>query len=105
MERSDGEVLQLSLAEQALEPFLHLPSRLVRKGDGQDRPWRDAEVADQVGDAVRENARLPRTGAGQDEQRPFAVGDGSALLGIERVEDGVGHDFDGMCDSRLWMER
>jgi hypothetical protein len=54
---------------------------------------------------MREDARLPRAGAGQDEQRPFAVGHGGALLGIEGVEDGVGQRFDGMCDSRLWMRR
>jgi hypothetical protein len=33
------------------------------------------------------------------------VRDSRALLGIEGVEDGVGHRFDGMCDGGLWMER
>ena len=54
---------------------------------------------------MREHPRLARAGAGQDEQRPVAVRDGGALLGIERVEDGIGQRFDGMCDRRLWIIR
>ena len=44
------------------------------------------ELADQPGDAVRDDARFAGARAGQDEQRPFAVGHGFALLGIESGE-------------------
>ena len=43
--------------------------------------------ADQVGDAVREHARLPGAGAGDDEQRAVDVQDGLALGRIEVGEE------------------
>src|SRR6266850_1879683 len=86
VEGPDRQVLELPFAEQTRKPFLHLPRRLVREGHRQDRARRDAQVADQVRDSVREDARLARPGAGQDEQRPIAVRDGGALLGIQGVE-------------------
>jgi len=80
-----------ALAQQMQRAFAHLARRLVRERHGQDLPRLDPQVADQIGDAVREHARLPRAGARQDEQRPFAVCNGRSLLRIERVEDRVGH--------------
>jgi len=91
VERADGEIPQRGLAEQAAQPLAHLASRLVGKGDGQDGARGNAEVPDQVRDAVRQHARLARSGAGQDQQRPVAMRHRRALLGIERVEDLVGH--------------
>ena len=38
-----------------------------------------------------QNAGLPGAGAGEDEQRPVAVGHGNALLVIQGIEDRVGH--------------
>ena len=46
----------------------------------------DAQLADQPRDAIRDYARLSGPGAGQDEQRPFAVRYGIALLRIESAE-------------------
>ena len=104
MEGPDGQIIELPFTKQALKPLLHLARRLVRERHSQDR-LRRRSLADQKGDAVREDARLPRPGAGQDEQGPIAVRYGGALLGIEGVEDGIGQRFDGMCDSGLWTER
>ena len=44
------------------------------------------ELADQPGDAIRDDARLAGSGSGQDEQRPVAVRDGFALLRVESGE-------------------
>ena len=44
-------------------------------------------VADQIGDAAGDDARLAGPGAGEDQQRPVGVKDGVALFGIERFEE------------------
>jgi hypothetical protein len=53
------------------------------------------------GDAVREDPRLARSGAGEDQERSLAVGDRLALGWIEPFEEGLdavvggslGHDL------------
>ena len=40
-----------------------------------------------IGDAMRDDARLPGARAGQDQQRPFGVADGRLLFGIEGGEE------------------
>jgi hypothetical protein len=47
-------------------------------------------VDDQVRDAVREDAGLPRAGTGDDEQRPFRVPDRLELRLVEAVEEALG---------------
>jgi hypothetical protein len=42
-------------------------------------------IDDQVRDAVREDAGLPRAGAGDDEQRPLRVADRLELGLVETV--------------------
>ena len=76
-----------SLAEQALDALAHLARRLVGEGDGEDAPRRDAALADQVRDAMRQRARLARAGAGEDQQRAVAVQDRLLLHRIERREE------------------
>jgi hypothetical protein len=104
VERPDRQVVELPLAEQALEALLHLARRLVREGHGEDRARRDA-LADQEGDPVRQHPRLAGSCTGEDEQRAHTVRDGGALLRIQWVEYRVGHRSDGMCGSLLWTER
>ena len=58
-------------------PFV-LPGGPVGKGHGGDRPRRDPEL-DQPGDAMRNDSGFPRTGAGQDQQRPGPMLDRFAL--------------------------
>src|SRR5207248_30862 len=72
-----------ALAEEPLQPLLHLPRRLVREGDGEDLVRLRADRVDQVGDPVGEDARLAGAGAGDDEERPFRGEDGLALRGVE----------------------
>jgi len=91
VEGTDRQVGQRGGGDQALQPGAHLAGGLVRESHRQDGPWRDREVPDEVGDTVRQDARLAGAGPGQDQQRARGVDDGLALLRIERVEDRVGH--------------
>ena len=75
-------------AEQRLDAVAQLARRLVGEGDGHDAAGRHALLADQVGDAVGDDARLAAAGPGEDQQRPFGVDDGVVLGGVEAFEDG-----------------
>ena len=86
VEREDPDRARGS-AEDPLEPLAHLGRSLVREGDGEDLVRLHAVRTDQVGDAVGEDARLSRPGAGDHEQRPVDVECGLALGGIELVEE------------------
>ena len=66
----------------------HLLRRFVRESDGED-VVRLRDGSGEVGGAVGDDARLARTGAGQDEQRPVGVRDGSALRFGQVVEEGM----------------
>ena len=92
VERTDRQLPDPLPIQQAVEPLAHLTRSLVREGHREDRP-RGHPLADEVRDAVCEDAGLARAGAGEDQQRAFAVGDSGALLGIEGIEDQVGHRF------------
>src|SRR3954451_19221431 len=70
MEGEDPEPLP-GPAEETLQAFPHLTGRLVREGDGEDLIWFRTDRVDEVGDAVREDARLARAGPGDDKKRPF----------------------------------
>jgi len=48
---------------------------------------REAVAADEMGDAVRNDARFAAPGASQDQQRTFGVRDGFALLGIQALQE------------------
>ena len=78
------------LAEHALEPLAHLPRRLVRERDREDLVRLHPARADEVGDAVRENARLPGARSGDDEERPFGREDGLSLGLVEVGEVALG---------------
>ena len=72
--------------EERRDALLHLARRLVRERDRDDRLLRDA-VRHEPREAAREDARLPRAGSREDEERPFAVRDGGGLLGVEAFEE------------------
>ena len=93
MERADRQLRQELFSDKTFQPLTHLAGGFVRKSDGQDGARRYAQIADQVGDPVREHAGLARSGAGEDKQRPFAVRDGGTLLWIQGTEDGIGHNL------------
>ena len=74
-------------ADEGDDPLAHLAGGLVREGDGEDPPRGDVPDADEVGDAVGDDPRLARSGAGEDEERPLGRRDGAGLLGVEAGED------------------
>ena len=74
---------------QGRRPAGHLAGRLVGERDGQDLAGRDAALGQQVGDPVGEHPGLARARPGHDEQRAALVHDGSALLRVQPVQEGV----------------
>ncbi len=72
--------------EQPLGALAHLARGLVRERDREDLAAAGASAVDEVGDPVRQDARLAGAGAGEHEQRPVAVQDGGALLVVEPFE-------------------
>ena len=82
MEREDPDRARTD-AEQVVEPLSHLAGGLVREGDREDLVRFRADRVDQVRDAVGQDARLPRAGAGDDKQRSFRGEHGLALGRVE----------------------
>ena len=76
-------------ADEQLDALAHLGRGLVGEGDREDLAGARLARAHQVGDAVREHARLARSGAREDQQRAFAVGHGVALGRVQALEEGV----------------
>ena len=58
---------------RGLDPLAHLGGGLVRERDREDLVRLDAALAEQIGDAVGEHARLAGAGAGDHEERPSVV--------------------------------
>ena len=71
--------LRGGVAEPGLEPVCDLVGGLVRESEGADASGVDAELLDEVGDALREAVGLACAGPGEDEQRFRAAADGAAL--------------------------
>jgi hypothetical protein len=74
------------LADEAGDPVPHLAGRLVRERDRHDLP-RLVAGRHEVGDAVREDAGLPASRSGQDEERPGQVADSLPLRRVQAIED------------------
>ncbi len=76
------------LSEELLDAFAHLARGLVGEGYGEDVPRRDSLLGE-VGDASRDDARLPRARARDHEERAVPVLDGLSLGGRQVVEEGA----------------
>ena len=76
-----AEIVQRA-AQNLAHPLLHLPRRLVRKRDRQDRMRRNAQ-ADEVDHPAGDDARFTAAGPGDDEQRPIHMHRRFALLGSQ----------------------
>jgi len=79
VERCDGRA---AAHAQGLDALGHLPGRFVGEGDRQDRPGGNA-LADHVGHAARDDARLAGAGASQHQHRPVHVRNGPALWFVQ----------------------
>ena len=86
------------LAEHALEPLAHLSGRLVRERDREDLVRLHAARADEMSDAIREDARLAGACAGDDEERPFGRENGLPLGFVQVREVALG-----CCDAHRPM--
>ena len=71
----------------AEQPLPHLPRRLVREGQRRDAPRLHPALADEVGDAVRDNPRLAAARPRDDQKRAAGRQDGFALPGVQPFED------------------
>ena len=75
------------VAQQRLDPLAHLAGRLVGEGDRQHLIRGRVAVADEIRDAIRDDARLPRTRARENHHGSFGMQDRFTLFGIELVEE------------------
>ena len=75
------------VADQRLDALAHLPRRLVGEGHREHLVRLGVAVADEVRDAVGDDARLAGARAGQDQQRPVAMQHRFALFGIQLGEE------------------
>ena len=83
VERRDVQVLRDRLADEIDDALAHLGGGLVSERHREDRPRRDAAL-EQARHALRDDARLARARAGEDEHRPHVVLDGSLLRRVQR---------------------
>ena len=82
VEREHPHALRRAAGER-LHARAHLAGGLVRKRQRQDLPRRGALFGQQVGDAVREHARLAAARTGEHQQRPLRGAHGLQLLRVE----------------------
>ena len=75
------------VAQEGDDTVAHLARRLIREGDGDDAIGVNVLMGDEVGDAVRDDARFAAARPGQDQQRALGVLDGILLGGIKVAQD------------------
>ena len=73
-------------AEQRFDARSHLLRGLVRERDRQQPIGLAEPFADEMRDPMRDDARLARTGAGQNQQRAVGMENGFLLFRVERGE-------------------
>ena len=83
VKRPDPQVLG-RVPNQPEEAVPHLAGGLVREGEGEDLAGVYALLAHQVGDALRQHARLTAARARDDEKRAVSESDGALLIRVER---------------------
>src|SRR5439155_17435134 len=73
-------------SDERFDTAAHFFGSLVRERDRKNFPGLRVAVADQICDAARDDTRLARTRAGEDQQRSADVEHGSALFGVQGVK-------------------
>jgi hypothetical protein len=80
-----------------MNSLAHLISGFVGEGNSQNAGSGDAMRFDEMGDAVRDDARFAASGAREQQERSFDVRDSRLLLWIQTLEKihekGGQHDF------------
>jgi hypothetical protein len=74
-------------AEQRPDAIAHLAGGLVRERDGEHLVRPRMSVADQVRDPERDDPRLARSRARENQQRTIGMQNRFTLFGIELVEE------------------
>ena len=74
-------------ADELVDALLHLTGGLVREGERQDLVGTRLAGGQQVGDAVRQHARLARARPSDDQHRPVDGLHGFLLSGIEPLQN------------------
>ena len=82
VEGRDQRLGQRARPHQRLDAAGHLARGLIGEGNRENGVGRDADMVDQVRDAISDDARLAAAGAGQDQYRPADRFHGFTLLGI-----------------------
>jgi len=86
MECRKCRLRQSATGDQLTYALTHLRRSFVRECDRENRVGRLADVLHQMRNPIRNDARLPRPRAGEDEQRAVHGFSGFALLRVEFVE-------------------
>ena len=85
VERRDRRV-RVAVRHELVDADRHLLGRLVRERQGEDLRGPRAPRRDQPGDPAGDDLGLAGPGAGDDEQRPVAVGHRPELVRVEAAE-------------------
>ena len=83
MEGGDHQPPRLLAAQSLADPLLHLPRRLVGKGDRGDVARVIAALLHQIGNLVGDDAGLARSGTRQHQARAGNILDRFVLIGVE----------------------
>ena len=86
VKRTDDRIVQADRGVD-VDPLLHLRCGSLGEGHGQNLVRLGDARADEMDDPRGEHVGLPRSGAGYDEKRAFAVIDRAPLLGRQAGED------------------
>ncbi|OPZ06053.1 MAG: hypothetical protein BWZ08_02360 [candidate division BRC1 bacterium ADurb.BinA292] len=103
VKRGDREAGDIGAGQQPADAVAHLLGRLVGERRGEDLPRGHPLPLDQPRDAMRDDARLARTGAGDHQERAVGGRHGGLLLRVEVAEqfDEVGHGGRSSGDGRV----
>ena len=82
VKRSDPNIARRR-ADHVLQTRLHLAGGLVREGYGENAVRSDAQFSKQVGNTVRQNARLSAAGPSEDQNRAIGLPNGGRLHVVE----------------------
>ncbi len=85
VERRDRGVC-IAVRDELVHPELHLLRGLIRERQREDLRGLRSAGRDEPGDPPRDDLRLARSRARDDEQRAFAMRDRSTLIGVQAVE-------------------
>ncbi len=89
MKSAHGDFAARLLADQAGDSRTQLGGGLVGEGDGEDLPRPDAADADEICDAMSEDARLAAARPGQDEDWAVCRLNRPLLLRVQTSQDSL----------------